>query len=366
MAEKGKINAKKLIFLTFVSRVVVTITYWPALNSPPSNQDLWISNIFSIVIQLILSIPVYFLYKKFPNQSIIEYSQTIFGKVVGKAIGFLIVLFFIHMVVLTLGQFNLFITTAVMPDTPTLFFTISMLIFCAYAVSKGIQVLGRISEIVAVLVMISITSLALLLLKDMDIKELTPVMEKGILPVLSGGFTIATRSIEVLAMAMILPKLDNPKKAKGVFIKGNLVTLLFWTVMTVTIIAVLGIDEAQSRTFPYFSIVRIATMGNFMERIDAIHMGIWVLGVFIKIFFFYYLAVLGLGQLFNMKDYKPLIIPLGALIVPLVALMAANAVELSNFTSYKILTWYSLLYMFIIPLILLVIGLIRKKGVIKK
>ena len=365
MVEKCKVSAKQLIFLIFISRIVITLTYWPALNSPPANQDLWISNIISIAIQLLLSIPVYLLYKRFPNQSIVQYSQTIFGKA-GKLIGLLFVLFFMHAAIMTLGQFDLFITSVIMPETPVLFFAISLIIFCAYLVSKGIKVLGRLSEIISVLLMISIVSLAILLLKDLNLKEFMPVLEKGWWPVIHGGFTISTRSVEILGLAMILPNINNTKKVKSVFLNSNVLTLLFWTIMTVTVLGAFGVEEVKGRSFPYYSVVRLASLGDFLERIDAIHMGIWILGVFIRLSFFLYLSVVGLSQLFNLKDFKRLIIPISALFVPLCILVAPNIVELREFASYKIFTWYSLLFIFIIPLILLVISLLRKKGAIQK
>jgi len=365
MKENGKITPRQLILLIFISRIVITLTYLPASTSPPANQDIWISELIGLPIQLLLAIPIYMLYKRFPNQSIIQYSQTIFGKA-GKLIGLLFVWFFIHFTLITLGQFNMFITTAVMPETPVLFFTISMLIFCAYAVSKGIKVLGRLSEIISVLLMISIISIVIILIKDMNLKELTPVLEKGLYPVANGGFTVATRTVEVLGLAMVLPELNNAKKAKSVFTIGYSLIILFFIIITITVLVVFGADEAKSRTFPFFSVVRLISFSDIIERIDSVHMGIWVLGVFIKVSFYYYLAVLGLSQVFIFKDYKPLIIPVGALIVPLSIVIAPGIVELREFTSYKIFPWYSLLFIFILPIILLLIALVRKKGVNQK
>lgn len=361
MTENGKITDRQLILLIFISRIVIVLTYLPALYSPPANQDVWISVLLSIFIELLLAYPLYLLYKRFPDQSIIQYSQTIFG-IAGKLIGLLFVWFFIHIALVTLGQFEIFIVTTIMPETPHLFVIISMLIFCAYATSKGIEVLGRSSEIISVILMISIISIFMLLIKDMDFRELTPMFEKGISPIISGSFTIATRTVEVLGLAMILPKLNDMKKAKRVLIVGYSLITLFFILVTIAVLAVFGADEAKSRAFPFFSATRFASIGDFFERIESIHMGAWISGTFIKVSFYYYLAVLGLSQIFNLKSYKSLIIPVGALIVPLCILIAPSIVELRKFTSYKVYTWYALFFIFIIPIILLIVALIRKKG----
>ncbi|HWQ41908.1 MAG TPA: Ger(x)C family spore germination protein [Desulfosporosinus sp.] len=79
MIENVKISPKQLILLVVISRLVITITFFPALEGPPGNQDVWISEALSIPVQLLISVPIYLLWKRFPNQSFIEYSQTILG-----------------------------------------------------------------------------------------------------------------------------------------------------------------------------------------------------------------------------------------------------------------------------------------------
>lgn len=365
MLEDGRITYKQFIFLILTSRIIITITYLPALTSPPENQDIWISELLSYPITLLLSVPVYFLWKRFPNQSIIQYSETIIGKA-GKVIGILYVWFFIHFTAITLTQFGQFLTTAVMPETPLLFFAISLTLFSAYAVRNGIEVMGRMSEIITPILMIGIITIVVLLVKDMNLEALAPVMEKGFFPVLHGGYTIAARTVEPLGFAMILPYLNDRKKVKTVFIFSFLLIIIFFVIITVPILAVFGVEESKNRAFPFFGATRMINVGDFLERIEAVHMGIWVLGVFIKISFYYYLAVLGMGQLFNFKDYKPLILPAGTIIIPLSILIAPSIVELREFLSYKVFSWYALFLTLLLPSLLLIIAIIRKKGARQK
>jgi len=365
MLEDGRVTYKQLIFLVFISRIVITLTYIPGLTAPPANQDIWLSELLSLPIQLLLAVPVYLLWERFPSQSIIQYSHTIAGKA-GKFIGLLYVWFFVHLTAITLSQFSVFLTTAVMPETPILFFAFSLTLFCAYAVRKGIEVMGRLSEIIAPLIMIGVITIVIFLTKDMNLEVLTPVMEKGFVPVFYGGFTISCRTVEILAMAMVLPYLNDRKKVKPIFIIGFSLIIIFFLLITISILAVFGVEEAKNRTFPFFSAIRLISIGDFLERIEAVHMGLWVLGVFLKISFYYYLAALGLGQLCALKDYKPLVLPMGAVIVPLSILITPSLVELREFTSYKIFTWYALFFILLIPLILLLAAIIRKKGDKKK
>ena len=365
MPEYGKITYKQLIQLVFISRIILTITYLPALSAPPGNQDIWLAELLSFPILLLFSVPVYFLSKRFPNQTIIQYSQTVMGNA-GKLIGILYVWFFIHFTAITVIQFVQFLSTAVMPETPNLFFAVSLTLFCAYAVEKGIEVLGRLSEIIGPIMIIAIIGIALLLVKDMDLKALTPIMEHGVLPILHGGFTIAARTVEIVGIAILLSYLNNKEKAKTVFIVSFTLIIVFFLIITIPVLTTFGVEQAKNRSFPFFSTVKLVSVGNFIERVEAIHMGIWVLGTFVKVSLYYYFSVLAISQLFNLKSYKTMILPMGTIIIPLSILIAPSLVELREFTSYKIFTWYSLFFMVFIPTILLMITFISKKGVQQK
>lgn len=361
MIEGGKISARQMILLVFISRIIILITLIPNLLAPPANQDIWLSFVLMVPINLILAVPIYLLAKRFPNQTLYEYCQTILGKV-GQGVGILFVLFFLHSTSQSLSNFAGFFTSAIMPETPPLFFVITLTLISAYAVTHGIEILGRFSEFIAPFLMMGIIITFLLLFKDMDYHEITPILEKGIYPTLSGGVYASSVTLETLTLSVILPFLNDQKGNKKIFIFFNLLLLTFALIITFSIITSLGAELAKTYLYPAYITVRIVHVGDFLERIDAIPIGIWILGMYIKVSFTYYLTVLGLSQLFHLKDYKPLVLPIGALIVSLTTLINTNIVDLREFTSYRIYPWYTLFFILFIPSLLLLTAKIRKKG----
>lgn len=366
MLEKGRITYKQLILMIVVSRIIVTITYLPAISEPPANQDIWLSELIFFPLQLLFAAPVYLLWKRFPDQTIIEYSQTIAGKKLGKLVSIFFIGYFLNYTAIALAQFSIFLTTAIMPETPFLFFILTLALVSAYAIHKGLEVIGRLAEFFAPLILFAIISIFILLVKDMDLKSLTPVMEKGMIPILQGGTIYSARSLEVLGLAMLLSYLNERRKVKAIFIISFALISLFFVIITLPVLMVLGLQEAKTATFPFFSAIRLINLGDFIERIEAFHMAIWILGIFLKVSLYYYLTVLGLGQLFNLKDYKPVILPLGTIIIPLTILISPSLVELQEFTTYKIFAWYSSFHILLLPSLLLLIAIIRKKGVRSK
>lgn len=361
MLEGGKISARQMILLIFVSRITVVITSFPNLVAPPGNQDVWISTLVMVPINLIFAVPFYLLAKRFPNQTLYEYCQTILGKA-GQWVGLLFVWFFLHSSILTLCNFSMFFTTTIMPETPSLFFLISFTLVAAYAVYHGIEVLGRFSEFIVPIIMFGIIAVVLLLSKELDLGKLTPFLEKGIYPTLLGGLYSSSLTIETLALGIILPFLNDKWKIKKVFLFSTLLLVPFMLMITLPILGIFGSELAKTLIYPPYSAVRFVHVGDFLERVDAIHIGVWILGMFIKISFYYYLTVLGISQLFHLKDYKPLVLPTGTLIISLTTLMNSNIVEFKEFSSYRIYTWYSLFFILFIPSLLLLTAKIRRKG----
>ncbi|MCZ8517715.1 endospore germination permease [Paenibacillus filicis] len=360
MTVSNKISYKQLVYLMILSRIVITLTYLPGLTSPPKNRDFWIAELLNFPFHILFAIPLYLLWRRYPEQSIIEYSQTLLGKL-GKGIGFLYIWFFLHFAAITLSQFDLFLTTMVMPETPILFFAASLTLFCAYAVRKDIEVIGRLSELIAPLIMVTVITILLLLFNEMRLEELSPVLESGLMPVLYNGFTSAARTTEIIGMTMILPFLNDRKKAERAILVSMIFISIFFVLITIPVLTVYGIEHAKRLSFPFFQVVKMISIGNFLEHLESIHVGVWVLGVFVKISFYYYMAVLGLKQMFNFKDYKTFVLPMGTILVPLSIMISPSVVELKEFTGYKTLTWYALFYMVVIPGILLIVSSFRKK-----
>lgn len=68
---------------------------------------------------------------------------------------------------------------------------------------------------------VSIVFVLALVAKDMELKALSPILEKRVLPVLHGAFTIAARTAEILLVAMLILYLNRPKMAKKAIILGK-------------------------------------------------------------------------------------------------------------------------------------------------
>lgn len=133
-------------------------------------------------------------------------------------------------------------------------------------------------------------------------------------------------------------------------------------IVDIAVIGIFGVEEAKTLTFPIFSLTQMVSIGDFLERIEIIFLTVWILSLFIRVTIFYYAAALGTAQILRLKDYKPLILPLGAIIINLSVFLFESQADLKKFTSYEIWTLYALPFLVLLPLALIFTELVRKKG----
>ncbi|MEL7568448.1 MAG: endospore germination permease [Dehalobacterium sp.] len=363
MLEEGKVPGRQVLLLLIINRLVIAFTYIPAINSPPQNQDVWLSTVLAFPLVILFSTPFLLLALRFPKQSIIQYSRTLLGKS-GILVGVLYIWIFLHIGAISLRQFGEFMTTVPMPETPLLVFVLSITLIAVSAAKNGLEVMGRLADIITPIAIGTILLVVVLIANEADIKVLNPVLEKGITPVLYGAFTVSTLSIDnMLIISMVMPFLNMPRRVTRIVTIAYIINTMLFVTIIISIISVFGVAQAQTRTFPTLGLMRTVNLGNVIERIEMLHMGVWVLGSMIKVAVFCYMASLGLGQLFNLQTYQPIVLPVGALMIALSIWLFDSLVDLSEFSSYKILPYYTLFFITAIPLALLAVSLVTgKKG----
>lgn len=333
----------------------------PAITVKAARQDAWLSIIVATLAGLVIARLVVSLSLRFPGQTLFEYAEEILGKAPGKVLGFLYIWWFLHANALIVREFGVFLVTAVMPDTPIIVFHIIVVTVAAYAVRNGLEVLCRFNQlfipVTGLLVIVFILST-----KDMKVARLLPVLDAGLVPILKGAVTPTSWLGEIVLFAMIIPFLNKPREAHRVATLSILLIGFFLMVSIMEALLIFGPNVTGHWIFPTFNAVRVVSIANFLERLESVIVAAWVLGGFVKVGVFYYAAVLGSAQWLDLKDYRPLVAPVGVIVVALSILLHEGIVDLLDFLG-RVWPPYALIVFEVgIPLLLLIVALARGKG----
>ena len=105
---------------------------------------------------------------------------------------------------------------------------------------------------------------------------------------------------------------------------------------------------------------RYANLGGFFENMEAVIMAVWIAGAFVKISVFYYVTALGTAQWLNLSDFRPVVWPLGVLIVEFSFWDQESTMSMGHYDT-KVFPFSSLTIQILIPILLLAIAMIFKR-----
>ncbi|PAK44593.1 GerAB/ArcD/ProY family transporter, partial [Priestia megaterium] len=296
-----------------------------------AKQDAWLAILLGMVSSFILFLIYHKLYLYYPDLLPTEYMQKLLGKVIGTILAFVYILYFLYDASRVLRDFGEMLLTFSYPDTPLFIASALLILVTIYTVRKGIEVIARSGEILFIFIyVLAIIGFILIVCSGLiDVTNLKPVLEEGILPVLRVTFTqiLYFPFGEAIVFTMILPYLKNPKKAKVTMLCATGLTGVNLAITMLINISVLGVDLTARSQFPLLSTVQSIQVADFLERLDVFFMLALVIGGFFKISILFYAAVIGTANLFKVKSPSQLSYPLGLIILFMSMTISSNFQE---------------------------------------
>ncbi|MGG2055004.1 endospore germination permease [Lysinibacillus pakistanensis] len=359
--EKEIISSRQFMIITLLFSIGTAILIIPATIANEAKQDAWIAAIIGVAISFLLVKLYISLGKRTPNLTFIEANEKILGRIFGKftAIGFILLTF------LSSGELlyfiGIFMKTEVMPETPTMAFALLFSIIIVYAAFLGIEVFARSAEILFPFFILIFIVFAVCITPQISFDNVQPILEtpkKSLLYSIIRFMSIF--SFPLVVLLMLFPSVVNVQKSaqKGFYI-GTLIGGIVLIILITLCILVLGPANTASRTFPSYALAQRISIGNFLQRIEIIMAGMWIVSIYIRTFMYFYASVIGVAQLCKIQDHRPLILPFGLLMIGLSQIIHPNIVH-SNVYNNEIWPIFSAIFTVILPLTLLIIAKIRK------
>ncbi|MGG1661073.1 GerAB/ArcD/ProY family transporter [Brevibacillus sp. NRS-1366] len=363
MLRQEKISAGQLGLMMFFAVAASAVTNVPGITGKYAQNDLWLSPIWASIIGYLTVYIAFSLNKLYPNQSVIQYSQTILGWFPGKLVGLLLILFYLHLTGLVVRGYAEFVVGNFLTRTPISVVMISMVMVNAMAVKGGVEVIGRTSQLFFLIFLLPVTLMPLLF-QDMKLQYLFPMFEHGLTPSLLGSLVPQAWFSEFFLMAFFLPFVSNREKSLRSGMVSVFGIMILLTTINFFILFVLG-RQASDFLYPVMIAFRYISVADFFQNLDSVVMGIWIIGMFQKISVFYYASVIGTSQWLGLKDYRPLVLPFGILIMVMGFWSVPNQLKASGFDVLAF-PYYGPLVQTLFPLSLLTFAIWQKRGRQKK
>lgn len=360
--EKARISASQLFILMVLFELGTSLLLPVAIQA---NQDAWLSILLGMLGSLILFLIYCKLYSYYPSLLPTEYMQKILGKTIGSVLAFLYMFYFIYNMARVLRDLGEMLLTFSYSDTPLFIANALLILVIIYTVRKGIEVVARSGEVFFIFMyVLAVTGFFLIVCSGLiDFKNLQPVLEKGIFPVLKVVLvqTLYFPFGEAIVFSMILPYLNNPKKAKATMLCATGLSGINLTITMLINISVLGVDLTARSQFPLLSTVQSIQVADFLERLDVFFMLALVIGGFSKISILFYSAMIGTANLFKIKSPSQLSYPIGIIVLFMSLTISSNFQEHLYEGIWIEMFFIQIPFIAIIPVLLFLVALLKNR-----
>ena len=196
----------------------------------------------------------------------------------------------------------------------------------------------------------------------MDFYQLQPVLTHSLASLFRATSTLTSFFAEGAVSLMFISSLRKQGEAfKWLPLPVAALFLITMVVVVAGVTALMGAKETPRLIFPTYELAKTVHLGGFFERFESLVVGIWVSAVGLKLMVIFYAGILALAESLNLRDYRPLVLPGGVILVALSILEFTDIIQVRSFI---MLYWppLSITVFAGIVSLLWVVALIRKKG----
>jgi spore germination protein (amino acid permease) len=357
---KGKISIRQTFLLFLVLASSPIIRYATGYSSLKAGQAAWLAPLPAVITLFIMLYILNSLFIKHSEKSIMEVIYAVFGVWVGKIIVFLYFLWSLLLIALYLRYDVERLVGSTYPSIPIEFFIITTLLVIAYVLPKGINILGRMSEILFLVIMFAFFILLICMIPNIRMDSVFPVSTKEVLPILHGSMVTTAIGTYIFLMFFMGEFIND--KAK--ILKTGISTVVFYILLSAIIIfeviGTLTSSVVQRIPFAFLVAVKQISILDTIEKIESIVVGVFIFSDFILLSVLIFVSLNIIKSLAKLNETKHLLNLFLVLVYFLSMGITINRFDLENFSVY-FLIYINLTFGLIIPIILFIVGKIREK-----
>lgn len=245
--------------------------------------DAWTSMLIGFIIGAFIVFITAYLGSKFPEKTVVQYSEELLGKWLGKAIGLVLAVFFIFAYAVSADTMICHLKDYFLPETPLWVICALYAILCMYGVRLGFEVVVRVSLVgFLFLVLLNITMIVGTI-GNFEFLNLTPVLDTGIVNnVVNSVYAFGDISMAILAVAIIYPAVNNKSKAVSLSLLSMAVAAVMVVIWPFFETGVLGPEIMQKFVVVCMEQIRAAQITRYLPRAELIMVSFFVFTMFVQ------------------------------------------------------------------------------------
>lgn len=357
-----KISIHQLFTLMFIFEVGSTTLFALGIGA---KQDAWIVILIALLFGILIMYVFTQLYKEYPGKNFVEIMTSILGKKLGFLLSFIYIWGTLWNNSRNLREFGEMIVITSLPRTPLILIITIFMMLSIFVLIRGVEVLARISEIVMPVLLFFMTLVFILLIISdvINFQNLRPVLGEGIFPIIKELPNVTMFPFGELYIFLMYFQFVNEKELiRKTGIKVVILSGLLLCTTLVFDIAVLGDKYAAIATIPLLETIRMINIKEIVTNLDAVATMMIFFGGFFKMTIYMYGNVLIISSLLKTVSTKLITVLYGIFLVYFSIVFEPDYAYhrwMSKFDT----NFYGIYFTHVIPILLLLILLIKKKRV---
>lgn len=307
---ENRISSQQVAFLAFLLMLGSSFVFVPEATA---GRNAWVSSILAALIGFYALAVILRLQLMFPGVSIFKIAELSLGLVPGKILN-MVYLFIVWVVaILYLGDI-ISLLRQLFPLLPAFSLRTIIILTAAYCLYKGVTSIAYLAELVIGFIIFFLVIGFLAPLSLADFSNLQPILSEWYAMAGATLYGAVWPYLEITVFALLLPLVNDLEKGYPKIVTWFIIAAVVLVFRTVLVLAVLGPELTLAYAFPFYKVFRLVEVQNF-QRIELFFFAMWFTTSFIAGLVYYLGVVLGLKELFGLKDYRSLILPVGLLIL---------------------------------------------------
>lgn len=355
----GKSQAILLILIVMINKILLNM---PKEIIKQSQTGAPINIIFTGILAILLTLIICKLFKKFPNEDIIEISDYLGKKPLKFIVGIGFELLFALIITTVIYEFSSLLQKVYFPKTPLALILLIFLATIGFANKTGFKAIIKSNTIIVILILISLIVILGGTIKNLNFNRLYPILGQNVKTTFLEGAQNIYAYGGLLYLFFIMPFLKNKKDFTPVAIISILISGLFLLFTAVTLLALFPFISHSEEIMSMYLLTRCIEFGTFLQRTDAIFIFLWIISAFSYLSISLMFMVNIFKKLTNCQDSPNYSYSFLGIIFALIMLFHNQSIfKLLQTVIYK----YLILGILILSLIVLILANIKRKDYTK-
>ena len=322
--------------------------------------DGWIAILIGGFTSFLTFCIYYNIFKLYPNKDFFEIGRLTVGSAIFKIFMIFFIIYYLLLLALVSRTLGELIKIFLLQTTPLEIIIITFILASTYLSSYEIDKVTRASYFVYPIIVLFTVMVVITAIPGSDPTNVLPVFRANFQEIAAGvGHTVFSfLGVEIVLLA--IPFVEQKEKVFKTGIYAISIITAIYLILFFMTITNFSQKQIINQNFPILVLIRqLDAPGLFLENLDGLVMALWVIVVFVTMVPGYFAMGKYSSKLFKTKKHKQFI--LGAIpIIYIIAMMPENFLQLTGWLT-NIYYVFAVISGGIIPIIILITGLIRKR-----